>query len=420
VTHLDGEKHSTHRWPFFLPDGRHFLYLGTSHAGGDPSANGVYFASLEGGEPRLLMPGDSNALYANGQILFHSQTALMAQPFDPVAGQLLGDPAALIDGVQFDSGVWRTVASVSETGTMVYVRGSAILGAELAWLDRSGKEVGARMPRDSYRDPSISPDGRRLAVALGDPLRTIWIIDLAQGTRSRLTFDTEIHVSPAWSPDGQYVAYTSGTAPGASLHRKRVDGSAPDELLIEEKDATLQAPTFSPDGRSLVYLRATGPLGNAISVLPIDGARTPQVIVAAPSPQSLLNYPRVSPDGRWLAYTSTESGRVQVYVTSFPTGAGKWQVSTATGDMPTWRRDGKEIYFVSVSELKAVEVTAVANQFSLGTSRTITSLGNAIANGRVFDAMPDGSRFIAPIISPDTASPMQLLVNWPAELEARK
>src|SRR5262245_46027574 len=420
ATEMDSHKHSTHRWPFFLPDGKHFLFLATNHAGGDPRENGIYYASIGGGEPRLLVTCDSNALFANGQILYHAQTALMAQPFDPGSGALLGDPTALIDGVQFDTGVWRAVASVSETGGMVYVRGSAVLGAELAWIDRAGKEIGTRLPRDSYRDPSVSPDGKKIAVAIGDPLRTIWIIDLVQGTRARLTFDTAIHVNPSWSPDGRSVAYTSGIAPTASIHRKAIDGSTPDELLVEERDVTLQAPTFSPDGKFLVYLRATGPSGNGICAMPRSGERTPPVIVPSPSPQTLLNYPRVSPDGRWLAYSSNESGRSQLYVTSFPSGAGKWQVSGVAGDMPAWRKDGREIYFVSASELQAVEVSSVTNQFAFGTPRTIAHLGNAIAAGRVFDVMPDGSRFIAPIVPTDSASPIQLLLNWPAELEAKK
>jgi dipeptidyl aminopeptidase/acylaminoacyl peptidase len=167
-------------------------------------------------------------------------------------------------------------------------------------------------------------------------------------------------------------------------------------------------------------MRAVGPLGNGIYVMPLTGDRTPRIVVPSPSPQTLLSYPRVSPDGRWLAYSSTESGRVQLYVTSFPSGSGKWQVSIDSGDMPAWRRDGREIYFLTASELQAAEVAAVGTQFNPGAPHTIAHLGNAIANGRIYDAMPDGSRFIAPIVPTDAASPIHLLLNWPAELEAKK
>src|SRR5437867_7791213 len=145
-----------------------------------------------------------------------------------------------------------------------------------------------------------------------------------------------------------------------------------------------------------------------------------RVVVPSPSAQTVLSYPRVSPDGRWLAYGSSESGRSQLYVTSFPSGSGKWQVSITGGDMAAWRRDGREVYFAGGSELQAADVTAVGGQFNPGPPRTTAHLGNAIANGRIFDAMPDGSRFIAPIVPTDAASLMHLLVNWPAELDAKK
>ena len=420
VTRLDTGKHSTHRWPFMLPDGKHFLYLATSHAGGDPKANGIYDASIEGGDPRLVTPGESSAMYAGGQLLFHAQSALLAQPFDPGSGRTLGEPVPLVDSVQFDSGVWRAVFSVSDNGIMVYHRGSTVLGSELAWLDRAGKEVGARLPRDSYRDPTVSPDGKRLAVAIGDPLRAIWILDIARGTRTRLTFDAIVHIGPAWSPDGQYVAFTNGIPPASSIHWKRADGSAPDEALVEEKDASRQSPAFSPDGRYLVYTRATGPSGNEIDAKPMTGDRTPRVVVPSPSTQTVLTGPRVSPDGRWLAYSSNEGGRVQVYVTSFPAGGGKWQVSAAVGSLPAWRADGKEIYFASASDLMGAAVSSVGGQFNSGPPQLLAHIGNVIGAGRIYDPMPDGSRFIAPIVPTDAGAPIQLLVNWPAELESKR
>ena len=417
---LDVTKHTTLRWPFFMPDGKHVIYLATNHGGGDPQQNGVYWTSLDGKDNHLVVPSDSGALFADGKLLFHSQAALMVQPFDPGSGKLTGEPTTLLGAVQYDSGTWRMVASVSDTGTLVYHLGSPILGQEMAWFDRTGKEVGARLPRESYRDPALSPDGKRLAVSMGDPLRTIWVLDVEKGMRSRLTFDPIIHIEPAWSPDGKYVAYVNGQPPYSTLHWKRADGSAPDEPLVEEKDASMGQPAFSPDGKYVVYARNTAPTGNSIYAMSLSDRKS-KPVVNSPSIQTQLANPRVSPDGRWLAYTSTESGRAQVYVTSFPEGVGKWQVSSTGGGIPTWRRDGKEIFFFGLDGfLYAAPVGAVGTQFNPGQPQPLFRVGAAITIGRPYDPMPDGQRFLVPIVPTETSAPMQLLLNWPAELESKK
>ncbi|MBI2678273.1 MAG: serine/threonine-protein kinase [Candidatus Koribacter versatilis] len=422
VVALDEPKHTTLRWPVFLPDGKHVLYLATNHSGGDAQANGVYWTSLDGKDAHLVAPSDSGALFANGKLLFHAGTVLMAQSFDPGSGKLTGEPATLLDGLQYDSGTWRMVASVSETGALVYhLGGFAAMGQELAWFDRTGKEVGRRLPRDSYRDPAVSPDGKRIAVSLGDPLRTIWILDVEKGMRSRLTFDPIIHIDAMWSPDGKYVAYTNGVPPTSSLHWKRADGSAPDEALVEEKDASLGQVVFSPDGKYAVYIRNTGPTGNAIYATALDGERKAHAVVSAASPQSLVYYPRVSPDGKWLAYMSNEGGRTQVYVTSFPSGAGKWQISVNGGVVPLWRHDGKELYFWGDDgSIYAAPVATVGTQFNPGQPQPLFRVGASITVGRPYDVTPDGQRFLIPIVPTETSAPVQLLLNWPAELETKK
>src|SRR4051812_1249817 len=419
VKDLDEAVHTTLRWPFFLPDGQHLLYLATSHGGGDPQKNGVYWMSLDGKENHIVVPSDSGALYASGKLLFHSQNALMAQPFDPASGQLSGDPVALVDGVQFDSGVWRAVVSVSNSGAMVYHLGNAILGVELAWFDRSGKELAGRLARDSYRDPALSPDGKRLAISLGDPLRQIWTIDLVTGSKARLTFDSVVHIDPAWSPDGKFVAYTNGVTGRASIHWKRADGSSPDEPLVELNDAGYAQPAFSPDGKYLVFLRFTGPTGNAIYAMSL-AERKPFVVVTA-APQALLVAPSISPDGKWLAYDSTEGGRPQVYVTAFPGGTGKWQVSVNGGVQAQWRRDGKELYFFSTDGgIYGVPIATVGTQFNPGQPQPLFRPTSIVTSGRTYYAAADGQRFLVPTPAAEIAAPIQLLLNWPAELDAKK
>jgi Tol biopolymer transport system component len=414
--------HTTLRFPEFLPDGKHLLYLATSHSGGDAQKNGVYWTELGSKESRLVVPSDSSGLYANGKLLFHSHTALMAQSFDPGSGQLSGDPVTLLDGVQYDSGVWRMVASVSTNGTLIYhLGGSSVSGLEVAWFDRAGKELSGRLPRDSYRDPALSPDGKRIAVTMGDPLWTIWTHDLARGTRSRLTFDNITHFEPVWTPDGTRVAYTNGTPPNSSIHWKRADGSTPDELLVEEKGASLSQASFSPDGKYLVFIRATGPAGNSIYVMPLAGDRTPRPLVKPATPQSLALFPRVSPDGRWLSYMSNESGREQVYVSSFPSGEGKWQVSVNGGTVATWRRDGKEMYFWGLDgSLYATPVSSVGTQFNPGQPQPMFRVAASGSLGRPYEPFPDGSRFLVPLVPSDTSAPIQLMLNWPAELESKQ
>jgi serine/threonine-protein kinase len=309
---------------------------------------------------------------------------------------------------------------------MAYHLGAAVLGVELAWFDRSGKEVVGRLARDTYRDPVVSPDGKKLAISLGDPLRQIWTIDLATGAKSRLTFDSVVHIDPVWSPDGKYVAYTNGlggVAGGslASIHWKRADGSAPDEALVESRDVAYAQPTFSPDGKYAAFIRATGPTGNAVYAIALEGERKPFQVIASATPQNIIAGPAISPDGKWLAYDSSESGTSQVYVTSFPGGTGKWQVSVNGGVGATWRRDSRELYFFSTDgSIYAVPVSTAGTQFNPGQPQALFRPSSIVTSGRTYYPAPDGQRFLVPTPAVDIAAPIQLLLNWPAELESKK
>jgi len=426
VTTLDPAKHTTHRWPFFLPDGKHFLYLATNHSGGAREQNGIYFASLDGKENKFLVASDGNAQYASGYLLFQSQAALVAQPFDPARGELSGEPIPVADKVQSDSGLWRSLFTVSENGMLAYQGGSARLGTDLVWFDRSGKRVGKVGEREPYFDPRLSPDGRRLALAVGGLLTNIWVFDLDRGTRTRLTFDDATHTRPAWSPDGARIVFAvrsgaAGPLAGFALHSKASNGTGADELLLApDPGVNLDYPDWSPDGRYLLYSREVGRAGSAIWAMPLSGDKKPFPVIQPQSPRNNVRNGRFSPDGRWIAYDSTDSGRSEVYVVPFPGRGGKWQLSTNGGDFPSWRRDGKEIYYhaTDTTTLTAVEVSAKGSEFQVGTPRPLFRL-NSTGRGAGYDVTPDGQRFLVNDLPEDTSTPITLVVNWTAELKKK-
>jgi Tol biopolymer transport system component len=424
VTTLDSTKHTTHRWPFFMPDGKHFVYLATNHSGGAREQNGIYFGSLDSKEPKLLVATEGGAQYASGYLLFQSQAVLLAQPFDPSRGVLSGEAVPVAEKVQYDSGVWRSLFTVSQNGLLAYQSGSARLGTELVWFDRSGKQLGRVAERERYSDPRLSPDGKRLAVTAGDPLTNIWVFDLGRGTKTRLTFDEATHNFPSWSPDGSRVAFASfsgpaaGAAIGGSLHAKASNGTGGDELVLaSESRVGLAYPQWSADGRYMVYEKASGPTGAAVWAVALTGDKKPFVVAQPQSPQNSVFSGRLSPDGHWIAYTSNDSGQPEIYVAPFPGGGGRWQVSTGGGDSATWRRDGKELfYWANDQMLTAVEVSPQGSEFQVGAAHKLFRLSSP-ALGMAYDVAPDGQRFLVNYLPEDTATPISLVVNWTAEVK---
>jgi eukaryotic-like serine/threonine-protein kinase len=429
VTRIDPSKHSTHRWPSFLPDGKHFLFYATNHAGGHTEDNGIYMGSLDSSDSKMVLASDAAGLYASGYLLFHQQTALVAQKFDAAHGTLSGDPVTLVTDVQHDGGTFHTVFTVAKEGALLYQPGSSTVGdTDLLWMDRNGKVLGRAAERSSYKGGRISPDGKRLAISLGDPSTNIWILDLERGTRTRLTFDGASHRMASWSADGERVVFNSqvGTTvmSGSTLHAKPTNGGGQDELLLARKDpqgapASLFWPQWSADGRYLVYLEQSGPTGAAIWAMPTSGESKPFVVVKPESPSGKVVHVRLSPDGHWLAYSAIEGNREEVYVTSFPEGNGRWQISREGGTFPVWRRDGKEIYHLALadSNLYAVQVNGQGNRFEVGDSRPLFPLRSLFAMGEPFDVSPDGKRFLVFNQPEGSSSPMMLVLNWASELD---
>ena len=428
VTQLDLSKHSTHRWPSFLPDGKHFLYFATNHAGGRREDNGIYLGSLDGGAPKLVLATDGGGLFAAGYLLFHQQNALMAQKFDPDRGTLSGDPISLANDVQHDAGTFHTVFTVAGSGTLLYEPGleNGIGDTDILWMDRSGKILSHVAERAGYRGGRLSPDGKRLAIAMGNPKSDIWVFDLENGARTRLTFDDATHVMPSWSADGQRIAYMAQfgatSMAGTELHARLANGGGQDEVLVSIKNVaepvSLTWPQWSPDGHYLVYMQQAGPTGSTVWAMPTSGDKKPQLVIKPESPTGKVTFFRFSPDGHWLAYSSVDGAREDVYVTSFPSGNGRWQISREGGTFPVWRHDGKEIYYIGPdAHLVSVSANPREGGFEVGNFQSLFEVRNVFPLGDPFDITPDGRRFLVltqPEVSP---SPMTLVVNWTSDLK---
>jgi serine/threonine protein kinase len=368
ATVLDRSKHTTHRWPWFLPDGKHFIFLATSHTGSDLTQNGIYFGSVDSTVARLVLASDSAAQYASGYLLYRASTALVAQPFDPQKGVLSGSAIPLVSNLRDDVGVWRSIFAVSQNGLMIYQRGSADSAkSHLVSFDRSGRTLADYDPQEAttpnprallgVRDVRLSPDNKRVAFASGTG---IWTLDLERKTKTRITFDQEVVQEPSWSPDGRTLIFSALVASGGGnveIRSKSGDGSGPEKTLIAEQN-NYHNPAWSPEGKYLTYLRGDGEKMVSLWIMPVNGDGRPVAIVQPPSPQSNLSSYRVSPDGHWVAYASNESGQQDIYITTFPDGKGKWRVSANSGAFPAWSGNGKELFYKNLNdEIFVCEVT---------------------------------------------------------------
>ncbi len=377
VTTLESSNNEiSHRWPCFLPDGRHFLFLaGSVFTSTENPTNTILLGSLDSRETRPLMRTHAGALYASGQILFLRQNTLMAQPLDLRRLELAGDAFPVADPVQEAEIFCRGLFSASENGRLAYVEGRAGAERQLVWYDRSGKQVGVVPGNGAYACPRISPDGKRLLFYLDSGGYDIWTYDMVRGVKSPQTFgssSSQGNVFPNWSPDGR-----------------------------------------PPDGKTLLYHEGSQG-GWSIWVLPLTGDRKPHPFSKAPYSSRDAVF---SPDGKWVAYCSSESGEYRVYIAPFPGPGGKWLVSSGAGYSPRWRRDGREIFYFSPdNEVMAVDVKPAVNLVEVGTPHALFETFSYGVFGR-FDVTPDGQRFIVPFEAGEPGTAITLVVNWPADLK---
>ncbi len=331
---------TNHAFPQLLPDGRHFLYQRVS---ADPNKMGVYIGSIDAKPEeqslKRLLASNRQAYFAPspnggpGHLIFMREATLMAQPFDPLKMELSGEPAAIAEGVDSRDVAHYGLFSVSDTGTLVY-RGGASSRMALTWFDQQGNPGSTLGEPGDYANPAVSPDGTRVAVALGpEASRDIWILDVARGTATRFTFDPASDDNAVWSPDGKSIVFNSTRSGPADLYIKAADGSGEERLLF--KSGEPKTPTsWSKDGRFLVFTSVGSKTLGDVWALPMQGEAKPVSIVQTQFFEGLGQF---SPDGRWIAYTSGESGAPEVYVRPFSSEASagatgaKWMVSKGTG-----------------------------------------------------------------------------------------
>jgi len=412
LTKLDPEVFSSHRWPAFLPDGKHFLYFAMAHDRSKQANNGIYYASLDGRENRLLLHSQSNGIYAAGFLLFNRGDQLMAQVFDPEKGELKGEPQTVTSGVLNDVSTWHTSASATDSGLLTFANGISG-GVELAWLGRDGKEQGVAAENiQNLNIATLSPRGDRIALTLDSGVNDIWSLDLVRGVRTRLTFGPTGNTFPVWSPDENWIAYDSMRASGSGIYRKPSDGSGSDELLLPTTGIDYAPTDWSRDGKTLFYSPSVfTQKADGVWAISVDGDRTPRQVLAHGANATL------SPNGRWLAYNSTESGRSEIYVEAYGAGQGKWQVSPNGGQVPHWSADGKELYYFDSSQsILAVPVKEAGGALQFGPSQTIVSQWT-ILTIPFYSVSPDGKRFLMEQVSQQVHQPVTLITNFTAELK---
>jgi Tol biopolymer transport system component/DNA-binding winged helix-turn-helix (wHTH) protein len=419
VTALDGSRQElSHRWPVFLPDGKHFLYR--VHSGEPKQASAIYIGTVDSGRSTLLLEHASNAEYAsgesgNGYVLFVRDGTLMGQTFDASRLKLKGESFPVAERVAFTQYIEPLRAHFSVSGTGVLVHKSSRGTDRLTWVDRNGVSLAVIGEAGTHLAPVLSPDERQVAVDRMDPHTStfdIYRIDSSSGVSSRFTFEARDHASPVWSPDGSRIAFSKRQAGIFDLYFKLSSGAGGEQELVKSKG--WKFPTdWSPDGRFLIYYQIDSERRNrSLWALPIvEDAKTAPLLQTEANDTDAVS----SPDGKWFAYSSDHTGKHEIYVQPFPPsrGAGKWMVSSGGGSRPKWTRRGKELFYLSPDKTMMAVPVSTEGGFRAGIPRPLFQT-NIVNDFRArFAVTGDGGRFLIPIASDQTGSPSTtVIVNW--------
>jgi eukaryotic-like serine/threonine-protein kinase len=409
---------NSHRWPVFLPDGSHFLYLAANVAGKeDPDA--IFVGKLDSTERKLLTKATGNPQYAApGYLLFCREKTLYAQRFDAGKLELSGEAVPLLKDITYLPRIVHNAYAVSDTGVLVAQRGSDISLSKLVWRDRQGSEIGEIGKPGVYANVAIAPNGGAVGFDRTDEENQntdVWTYDLHRGSTKRLTFDAALDADPVWSPDGKRILFASSRGGLFQVYVKSADGGE-DEKRLPLNGSDNYPSSWSHDGKYILYERTTESTGVWVAEEPELKTR-PLLKGSAATKNG-----QFSPDGKWVAYASNESGKWEVYVTSFPELRGKWQVSNNGGTQPRWRGDGKELFYLgSDGRMTAVPVVA-GEHFDSGAPLPLfqASARERVAGSELvtYDVARDGQRFLINTqMEKEETQPMMVILNWSAELE---
>ncbi len=399
----------SNRWPVFLPDGIHYLYSAINLSGRKDLFS-IYAGSLYSNEKRLITRARGNAGYAApGYLIFYRDQTLFSQAFDAKNLKLTGEPVPILADVQFWPRISRAVFGVSDTSLLVAQKTADSGASQLAWFDRKGQQAGVAVKPGIYGNIALSKDNKFLASDATDATSQntdLWTYDLQNQSAKRLTFDPAIDSMPVWSPDGKRIVFASNRELKFDLYLKEANG-AEEEKVIPQDGPDRFPNDWSHDGKYVLYER-----GQDLWFVTLPQA-TPSLFLKA---SASLRSARFSPDGKWVAYASNESGRWEVYVTSFPDAHGKWQVSNGGGDQPKWRGDGKELFYLAPDgKIIAAAVTGGAS-FDAGTAVALFQANPremvATSEQVSYDVTADGQKFLVNVQLKTETMPMSVILNW--------
>jgi len=416
VGHLDASRSERlHQWPVLLPDGRHFLYFSRS---GRPDVQGIYEASLSSGETKRVMSAASHVVFVPpGYLLFRLQGRLMVQAYDWRQSRVTGEPIQVAEMVAgADQTAYNAATFAAAPDALAYIPGTAT-PSTLTWLDRRGTRLGSVGDPGEYYSPQLSPDERTLAVGrydLATDSRDIWLFDLTRGgAPSRFTFDPADDMNPAWSPDGTRIAFTSARSGQRDIYEKTVGGPGEERLLLSS-GTDKHVEYASPDGRMLLFNVIPESGRQEIWALPLVSGGKPFALLRGPA--DTQSSP-LSPDGKFIAYHSSESGRYEIFIQALASGR-RWPISIGGGMTPQWRPDGRELFYIAGSRLMAVDITMAGGRVEAGVPHALFEAPFWRGGRNVFVPSRDGRRFLA-ILQPEQTASRSITVelNWMSRLK---